>query len=93
MTSISTDRPTIPEKVRWMLGKHSADGMPSSRMNESRLKEDLGFDSLDRLALALDLEAEFEIRLSDADIDAWLLVHDLIRCVETKVAQDKGRSI
>ena len=56
---------------------------------ESRLCEDLGMDSLNRIELAIDIEKAFSLpRLDDAEIGKWVRVSDSYRtiCDALKVA-------
>lgn len=55
---------------------------------DSRLAHDLELDSLDRVALAMELEDHFGIEISDAEVDnrALGIVSGLVAHVEKKVA-------
>jgi acyl carrier protein len=54
---------------------------------ESRLVEDLGCDSLDRIQLSMDVEDEFGIEIPYEDVDKVKTVGDLVALVETKLQQ------
>lgn len=54
---------------------------------ESRLVEDLGCDSLDRVQLSMDVEDEFGIEIPYEDVDKVKTVGDLVALVETKLQQ------
>lgn len=56
----------------------------STITDESHLSDDLDFDSLDRVEVALDLEDEFDIGIPDA-LTEWKTVKDIIKTVEEKV--------
>lgn len=45
---------------------------------ESRLMEDLGADSLDKVELIMAIEAEFEIEISDEEADGMHTIHDVV---------------
>lgn len=62
-------------------------GCEASR--DSRLVEDLGLDSLDRVQLAIDVERQFDIIIPDADVDdpALGVLSGLISYVEARVAR------
>lgn len=47
------------------------------------LANDLGFDSIDEVALVIVLEKEFEIRIVDAEADQWQTVDDICTYIET----------
>ncbi|UIY44138.1 phosphopantetheine-binding protein [Methylobacterium radiotolerans] len=49
-----------------------------------RLVEDLGMDGLDRVDLALTLEEEIGIEISDADADAWTTAGDVAAYVRDR---------
>ena len=44
---------------------------------ESRLVEDLGMDSLDALEVAMALEEEFDVDISDDELATWETVADI----------------
>ncbi len=49
---------------------------------ESRLRDDLGMDSLDRIELAMDIEMAFSLpKLDDAKIEKWVQVSDSYRTI------------
>lgn len=54
--------------------------------DDSRLDEDLGADSLDEIDIAIELEDEFLIEISDADAEAADTAGKLIALVERLVA-------
>jgi acyl carrier protein len=51
----------------------------------TRLQDDLGFDSFEMLMLANELEAEFDIRIAEADFDGIHSVGDIARRLEEKL--------
>lgn len=49
---------------------------------EKTLVDNLGADSLDIIQIAMELEEEFGITISDEQCEAWNTVQDVIECVE-----------
>ena len=49
---------------------------------ESKLNDDLVFDSLDYVDLAVKLEKEFDIKIEDDVIDKWKTVQDVVDYVD-----------
>lgn len=43
--------------------------------------EDLGLDCIDKMSIALDIEEERGVYVSDADIERWVHVSDVARVV------------
>lgn len=54
---------------------------------ESKLNEDLIFDSLDYVDLAVKLEKEFDVRIEDDVIDKWKTVQDVVDYVDKLLQQ------
>jgi len=50
------------------------------------LADDLGIDSLGVMEVVVDLESEFDIDITDDQIEGWRTVGDLIRTVQGLVA-------
>lgn len=48
------------------------------------LKDDLGIDSLSAVELALELETEFDVRISDEELAKLTTVKDIITLLESK---------
>lgn len=53
--------------------------------DEQNLVADLALDSLDRVDLTVTLEQEFNIDISDAALEEWQTVGDVVKTVETLV--------
>jgi len=51
---------------------------------ETKLVDDLGFDSLDTVELCLAIEEKFDIEVSDKDIDGLVTIGDVVKCVIMK---------
>jgi acyl carrier protein len=51
---------------------------------ESRMRQDLGADSLDQVELAMVIEDKFNIEITDEDVDRWKTAGDVLRCIEGK---------
>lgn len=54
---------------------------------ESKLNDDLAFDSLDYVDLAVKLEKEFDIKIEDDVIDKWKTVQDVVDYVDKLLQQ------
>ena len=54
---------------------------------ESKLNDDLAFDSLDYVDLAVKLEEEFDIKIEDDAIDEWKTVQDIVDYVDKLLQQ------
>lgn len=52
---------------------------------ETRLAEDLGIDSLEKVELVIELEREFAIHISDTEVDSILTLNDIYQYVDKKV--------
>lgn len=50
-------------------------------LDDAELVKDLGADSLDRVELAMLIEDEFGVTVTDDEADAWLVVGDVINSV------------
>lgn len=48
----------------------------------SNLRNDLGADSLDEIEICIEVEKEFNIKISDADFEKVKTVNDLYECIE-----------
>lgn len=53
---------------------------------ESKLKEDLGIDSLAAVELVLELESTFDITVEDEELMALKTIQDIVTLVENKKA-------
>jgi len=71
----------IEEKIIKLVAKHLQ--VSESKVTpESDLFDDLGADSLDSIEMVLQLESNFDIEVSDEEIDGIRQVKDIIRLVE-----------
>lgn len=59
---------------------------PKEITPESKLKDDLGADSLDMVSIVMGLEDEFGIEITDSDANGWVSVADVVTLIEKKVA-------
>ena len=84
--------PVTPEKeneapcyavIAGLLGKDVLDLKP-----ENSFTDDLGADSLDALEIVMHLEAEFDIKISDAEAEEILTIGDAVKRVQ-KLIWDK----
>jgi acyl carrier protein len=49
---------------------------------EAHLNKDLGLDSLDVVELCMEVEREFDIQISDVEVESWQTIEDIIKTVE-----------
>jgi acyl carrier protein len=56
--------------------------MPEETKDDARLLEDLGADSLDCIEIAMSLEDEFGVSLTDDDAAAMMTVGGAVRLIE-----------
>jgi acyl carrier protein len=80
-----TTRAEVTDKVRTLIGEMSPLGAREAR-SEQRLVEDLGYDSVSFLELALALEAEFELFTIDEEQAANLSTVGDIESLMTQLA-------
>lgn len=74
----------VKEKVKEVIAECFAMEV-SEIKDESTLVDDLGADSLEVIELAMDLENEFDIDVSDEEIAGWLTVQDVVNSVQALV--------
>lgn len=55
---------------------------PRDVRGKSLLKEDLGADSIDRVEIAMDIEEEFGILVSDAEAESFTTVDSVVQFIE-----------
>ena len=61
-------------------------GIATERVGlQSRLNADLGADSLDMVDVMMDLEREFYISISDAEVEKIGKVEDIVRLLNAKL--------
>jgi acyl carrier protein len=48
---------------------------------ETKLVEDLGFDSLDAVIFTIDIEEKFDIEIPDEDIDSIVTIGDVVKYI------------
>jgi acyl carrier protein len=53
--------------------------------NESKIVEELGADSLDKIELLMAVEDEFEIEIPDEQAVKWITVQDVIDYINTEM--------
>ena len=57
---------------------------------EQHLRDDVGAKGLDRIDIALTLEGEYDIEISEASACSWQTVTDVIRSVERRLEQRRA---
>jgi len=53
---------------------------------QALLNNDLGIDSLGAIEFAFALEEEFDVSLTDEDVEKFVTIQDIIRCLDEKLA-------
>ena len=67
-------------------------GIPESQINpKARLVQDLGFDSIELVSLAVDLERELRIEIDDREVAQLGTMGNLIEYLDKKVQTKKIR--
>lgn len=75
------DRPIRERVIKILEDASGYEGVKP--MDESkRLVDDLNFDSLDMVETVMDLEDEFDIRISNEDAEKWVTVGDVVKHIE-----------
>jgi acyl carrier protein len=65
------------EKVKSILGKDLGFSITKIKEN-SKLVEDLGADSLDKVEIIMDIENEFDLTIPDKDAEKFETVKDIL---------------
>tara|TARA_B100001287_G_C22531703_1_gene457707 strand:- start:253 stop:483 length:231 start_codon:yes stop_codon:yes gene_type:complete len=69
------------ERVQWVISEELR--IPKEKITEdSQFIEDLNFDSLDHIEVVIGIEKEFDVEISDDEIDDVKNVKDLLRLLE-----------
>lgn len=55
---------------------------PRDIVGKSTLTDDLGADSLDRIEIAMDIEDEFGLMVSDEDAESFTTVDSIVQFIE-----------
>lgn len=74
----------IAERVRDIIADKS-NHLLSDVTHEKDLRNDLGFDSLDSVELAIELEKEWNLAFTDEEMEKIVTVGDAIEAVEKKL--------
>lgn len=74
------DKERIRELIADKLGFDTVEVLP-----ETKLIDDLGMDSLDRIELMVELEREFDISLTDEEIEIIETVQQCFDLIGTKI--------
>ncbi len=88
------EKEEIFEKVKMIIEDHVDLAMNYDIQGSTKLKEELGCDSLDGVEISMDLDKAFGIRTDDKDIDAITngMVSDIVDMVESKLTQKNKKS-
>jgi len=74
----------IFEKVRKAIAEHL--GISEAEIQlDSKFQEDLGVDSLDIFEIAMELEEEFELEISNEDLEGIKTIGNLVDYISSKV--------
>jgi acyl carrier protein len=77
---------TTFERIKMVVSeKCNFDVNLSEITEEAYLNRDLGLDSLDVVELAMEIEREFDLIVSDTEIESWLTIEDIHKTIETKI--------
>lgn len=80
-----SDQPTTAERARKLIAEHLE--QPIEKVTDTAdLIDDLGADSLDNVELLLMFEEEFDIAISDDEIENFTTVGHVVTALEAKVA-------
>ncbi|WP_139235999.1 acyl carrier protein [Pseudomonas sp. NFACC24-1] len=82
MNSSVTERCVETEVIRLLSGYFST--VPRSLSGNSRLVEDLNFDSVDLVEVVMLVEGVFKVELSADEIERWRFVSDIVGLVMAK---------
>lgn len=74
----------IFEKVRKVIAEHLGINEAEVELN-SKFQEDLGVDSLDIFEIAMELEEEFELEISNEDLEGIKTIGNLVDYISSKV--------
>lgn len=87
MTDAATTQRNILTRMRVVRAIRSQNGFAGVVFDESALREDIGFDSLDVVSLAVRLEdsENFDVQITDDDIENWRTVGDVVKTMERKI--------
>ena len=55
-----------------------------SLVPEANLTIDMDLDSLDIVELTLDVEKEFDIRISDREMEEWVTIQDVLNSINNQ---------
>lgn len=88
------EKEEIFEKVKMIIEDHVDLAMNYDIQGSTKLKEELGCDSLDGVEISMDLDKAFGIRTDDKDIDVITngTVRDIVDMVESKLTQKNKKS-
>lgn len=76
---------TIRERLMPLIAQVAGHVVAAEATAESNFVDDLAFDSLDRLELAVRVEEEFEIEITDDEAERAVFVHQLEALIALKL--------
>jgi acyl carrier protein len=84
-TTLEENCMTTFEKLKGIIVENF--GVDADRITpEASISTDLDLDSLDEVELAIEIENDFEIEVSDEQIEASFTVGDLVKVIDTQLA-------
>lgn len=81
---------SIEQTIRRIAGEQLAPDDPGRVICESHIHDDLGADSLDKVELVMAIEDEFELDITDEEVEPLLLVSDFIDLIRRKLNKEKA---
>lgn len=77
---------TTFEKLKGIIAENF--GVDADRITpDASISNDLDLDSLDEVELAIEIENDFEIEVSDEHIEASFTVGDLVKVIDTQLGE------
>lgn len=58
---------------------------PESIQMGSKMNDDLGLDSLDRVELTIELEREFDVTITDDEFESLVTIKDIVKYLKSKI--------
>lgn len=74
----------IEHKVKWLVSEHFRVDI-DTLTPETDFVNDLGADSLDSIELILQVELDYEVEITDNEIDSCHTIKDIVELVNNKV--------
>ncbi|MFA6966117.1 acyl carrier protein [Bosea sp. (in: a-proteobacteria)] len=82
----------IPDDIAKVLRSHIGDPV-ADLDRQTKLGEDLGFDSLDTVEMVVQIEELRDIEISDDDLDRVTTIGELVDAIEAATARRDGFTV